>query len=112
MQSAAGGIIQRLKPADAIVRSLSMNAAPAPDIGPLILVIRPSLQLPLLGVSAVYNPVLSPSPQAAPHIAAPHHLRHAPGSLSAFENLTPDATGYARLTRQFRLENITPPHDC
>src|ERR1700730_1841158 len=44
MQSAAGGTSHRLKPAVAIVRSLSRNPAPTPDIVPLLLidVIKPS----------------------------------------------------------------------
>src|ERR1700743_1871481 len=100
IQSAAGGTIQRLKPAVAIVRSLSRNPAPVPDMVPLIVVIEPSLQQPLLGMSAAYDPVLTPSPQAAPILLPRTIFETRPGSPSAFENLTPGATRYARLTRQ------------
>ncbi len=75
MQSAAGGTSQRLKPALAIVRSLSRNPAPAPDMVPplLMVVIEPSLQPLFLSVSAVYDPVLSPSLRISN--AAPHNFR-------------------------------------
>jgi hypothetical protein len=39
MQSAAGGTSQRLKPAVAIVRSLSRNPAPAPGTLPALLIV-------------------------------------------------------------------------
>jgi hypothetical protein len=39
MQSAAGGTSQRLKPAVAIVRSLSRNPVPAPGILPALLIV-------------------------------------------------------------------------
>src|SRR5258708_29823520 len=93
IQSAAGGTIQRLKPAVAIVRSLSRNPAPVPDMVPLIVVIEPSLQQPLLGVSAAYDPVPSLSPQAAPHIAAPHHFRDAPGIAKRIREPNPWRNG-------------------
>src|SRR5437868_14872223 len=38
MQSAAGGTSQRLKPAVAIVRSLSRKPAPAPEMVPALLI--------------------------------------------------------------------------
>jgi hypothetical protein len=39
MQSAAGGTSQRLKPAAAIVRSLSSNPVPAPGMRPAVLIV-------------------------------------------------------------------------
>src|SRR5215213_2238998 len=39
MQSAAGGTSQRLKPAAAIVRSLSRNPVPAPGMLPALLIV-------------------------------------------------------------------------
>src|SRR6266852_3185985 len=84
MHSAAGGTSQRLKPAIAIVRSLSRIPPPPPGMVPalLIVVIEFSLQPPVPGMSAVYDPVV-PLCSAA---AVPHNFRDAPGSLSAFEN--------------------------
>src|ERR1700704_5817370 len=63
MQSAAGGTSQRLKPAVAIVRSLSRSPAPAPDLVPALLlsvVINSLLPLqpPLPGRSATYDPAV------------------------------------------------------
>src|ERR1700751_4390761 len=59
MQSAAGGTSQRLKPAAAIVRSLSRKPASAPDIvrALLIVVIYSSFAAALTGHDCVYDPV-------------------------------------------------------
>src|ERR1700704_6864848 len=65
MQSAAGGTSQRLKPAVAMVRSLSRNPPPAPDMLPallIVVIVSSPNSMPLLGMSAVHDPViLSPS---------------------------------------------------
>src|SRR5882672_1536959 len=92
MQSAAGGTSQRLKPAVAIVRSLSRNPAPAPDTVPALLIVvivvspcRP----PLMGAPAIHNPVvLGATAEQFPHCCSAQ-FQDAPGSISAFENHKP-----------------------
>src|ERR1700754_1149657 len=92
MQSAAGGTIQRLKPAVAIVRSLSRNPAPAPDTVPALLIVVIDVSPcspPLMGSSAVYDPVaLSAAAEQFPHCCSAQ-FQDAPGSISAFENHKP-----------------------
>src|SRR5215475_12687901 len=60
MHSAAGGTSQRLKPAAAIVRSLSRKPVPAPAIVPaplLIVVISSSLAVHPCRAACAYDPV-------------------------------------------------------
>ena len=63
MQSAAGGTSQRLKPAVAIVRSLSRNPVPAPGMVPALLIdviaIFPLQPTVVLGVFVVFDPVVT-----------------------------------------------------
>src|ERR1700748_801609 len=110
IHSAAGGTIQRLKPAVATVRSLSRMPAPAPDRVPLIVVIyKPPLQPPLLGVSpaTIPSPVYTRSP--APLLR--RTISTYAGIAGAFEFLTPDATRYADATGALNLRNhaLRPP---
>src|ERR1700712_2487304 len=92
MQSAAGGTSQRLKPAVAIVCSLSRNPAPAPDTVPALLnvvIIISPCSPPLMGASAVHNPVvLGAAADQLPHCCSAQ-FQDAPGSISAFENHKP-----------------------
>src|SRR5882724_8639700 len=92
MQSAAGGTSQRLKPAVAIVRSLSRKPAPSPDTVPalliVVIVISPCSP-PFMGASAIYDPVvLSAAADQLPHCCSAQ-FQDAPGPTSAFENHTP-----------------------
>src|ERR1700749_1153501 len=89
IQSAAGGTSQRLKPAAAIVRSLSRIPPPPPTTVPalLIVVILASLQPLIPERSAVIDPVVPFF--ADQRVAAPQQNPPAPGSPSAFEILTP-----------------------
>src|SRR3979409_2709975 len=98
MQSAAGGTSHRLKPAFAIVCSRSRIPSLAPDITPALLtvVIASSLQPPVPGMSVDHHPVVTilhsaPVPTLLPSLS-PHIFRDAPGSRSASQILTPDAT--------------------
>src|SRR5277367_5719285 len=100
MQSAAGGTSQRLKPAAAIVRSLSRIPPPAPDMVPalLIVVIRSSpAQPPLPDMSAVLDPVVqSPSADQHPRCCSAANLPDAPGSPGRIRKVsTPAPTRYA-----------------
>jgi hypothetical protein len=101
MQSAAGGTSQRLKPAVAIVRSLSSNPAPAPDIVPALLidVIQPSLQPPLPDLSAVYDPVAPCAAAGSPLLAAHNKFRMRRHRQAQARTSTPDSIGYFRCPR-------------
>src|SRR6516165_3295038 len=67
IQSAAGGTSQRLKPAAAIVRSLSRIPTPAPVMVPAVLAVAiySSMQPPVPDGSAFCDPVV-PASQARP----------------------------------------------
>src|SRR6187431_1445620 len=74
MQSAAGGTSQRLKPAVAIVRSLSRNPVPAPGMLPALLIvviaIFPCSPVLYRAFFAVFDPVFSHAAEQ-PHPAVP-----------------------------------------
>src|SRR3954447_6937977 len=113
MQSAAGGTSQRLKPAVAIVRSLSRKPAPAPETLPalLIVVIVISPCSPSLDDPAVYDPVVS-----APRRSAPMLLRTIPGCAGIGkrirETITPDTTDYANCGTNFGEIGPVPDRFC
>src|SRR5437016_5485430 len=100
MQSAAGGTSQRLKPAVAMVRSLSRILPPAPDMVPalLIVVIRSSPgQPPLPDMPAVLDPdAEGPSADQHPRCRPAAKLQDAPGSRKRIrKGSTPALTRYA-----------------
>src|SRR5882724_5338577 len=78
MQSAAGGTSQRLKPALAIVCSLSRIPAPAPGTVPalliVVIVISPCSR-PLWALLPSTIPLSSAPQRISSHIAAPHNSR-------------------------------------
>src|ERR1043166_1389379 len=74
MQSAAGGTSQRLKPAAAIVRSLSRNPVPAPGMLPALLIVVIAIFpcSPLLwAFITVFAPLVVSHMVEQPHPAAP-----------------------------------------
>jgi hypothetical protein len=75
MQSAAGGTSQRLKPAVAIVRSLSRNPVPAPGMLPVLLIvviaIFPCSPLLYWAFITVFDPVVVSHMVEQPHPAVP-----------------------------------------
>src|SRR5262245_40531297 len=96
MHSAAGGTIQRLKPAVATVRSLSRMPAPAPDRVPLIVVIyKPPLQPPLLACHLLQS---HPQPKRGRQLRCCSAQFRCAGIAGASEFLTPDAARYADAT--------------
>ncbi len=100
MQSAAGGTSQRLKPAVAIVCSLSRKPAPAAATRPALLTVvidtSPAAAI-ASGSVCVFDPVSAPLRCSALILAAPHNSSMRRDQPRAFsEMLTPDTTGYAR----------------
>src|SRR6201999_480821 len=97
MQSAAGGTSHRLKPAAAIVRSLSRKPPPAELMPPvlLIVVIRPSSQPSLVGWVCLFGP--SPAfarGQQRPLLLPSNHFARA-GTVTRVRRLTRALARYA-----------------
>src|SRR5882757_5638631 len=112
MQSAAGGTSQRLKPAVAIVRSLSRNPAPAPDAVPalLIVVIETSPAAALHGACLPSSIPFQPRRHGPAFRLLPRTtLRSARDRQARPKIPTPDVTGYARYRRRPRSENAPAP---
>src|SRR5687767_2186139 len=93
MQSAAGGTSQRLKPAVAIVRSLSRNPVPAPGILPALLIdviaIFPCSPLLYWAFCRLRSRGLHPCSGTASY-CCPMQFLNARGSPRAFEQTHPD----------------------
>src|SRR5438309_5342173 len=110
MQSAAGGTSQRLKPAVAIVFSLSRKPAPAPDTLPVlrIVVIETSPAAALRGTCLPSSIPFSQPQQSILWIAAtiPRCTRDRQAHLRI---LTPDATRYARYPCRPKSERCARP---
>jgi hypothetical protein len=92
MQSAAGGTSQRLKPAVAIVRSLSRNPVPAPGMLPALLIVviaifpcSPSLNWAFL---SSFDPVVFTYAAEQPHPASHCRSGNARDRHGAFGNPT------------------------
>jgi hypothetical protein len=76
MQSAAGGTSQRLKPAVAIVRSLSRNPVPAPGMLPALLIVVIAIFPCFPVLNWAYLPSFDPV-VVSQTVEQPHPLFHA-----------------------------------
>src|ERR1700710_1202549 len=102
MHSAAGGTSQRLKPAVAIVCSLSRIPNPPPVIvpAPAYVLILSSPAAALSRQVCLYDPViLSQSLPLRATLIAAGTTSTCAGRPSAFEAITPDMIGYAARRR-------------
>src|SRR3954453_24175852 len=110
MQSAAGCTSQRLKPAVAIVRSLSRNPAPAPDTVPallMVVIVVSPCRPPLAGPPAVQIPLFARRGGVILALLL-RTIPDAPGSISAFENYKPQTPPAMPIGFQLRRNLACP----
>src|ERR1700712_954088 len=114
MQSAAGGTSQRLKPAVAMVRSLSRKPPPAPDMVPALLIVVMSSSPNSRPCRACLSPAIPLSPAldgaAAPTLLPRRIIQMRQDRETHPKFLTPETTGYAAAGASLDLKTARPRH--